>query len=90
MPASPAGVERSRLRKRFWRREASVVTVVVWSPNAPTVNTTAELRGLSTLKERVGDNGGELKVEQTDGRFLTAAAFEHLPSTTPPSAARED
>ncbi|WP_218137790.1 hypothetical protein [Streptomyces sp. cf386] len=54
------------------------------------MNTTAELRGLSTLKERVGDNGGELKVEQTDGRFLTAAAFEHLPSTTPPSAARED
>lgn len=39
-----------------------------------------ELRGLSTLRERVVGNGGELKVEQQDGRFLTAAAFPHLPS----------
>ncbi|WP_333486335.1 hypothetical protein [Streptomonospora mangrovi] len=29
IPASPAAVERSRLRNRFCRREASVVTVVV-------------------------------------------------------------
>jgi two-component system, NarL family, sensor histidine kinase DesK len=36
-----------------------------------------ELRGLSTLKERVAGNGGELTVEQKDGRFLTAAAFPH-------------
>ncbi|MFC9678252.1 sensor histidine kinase [Streptomyces sp. NPDC056948] len=35
------------------------------------------LSGLSTLRERVGDNGGELTVEQTDGRFLTAAAFSN-------------
>ncbi|MFC4012973.1 sensor histidine kinase [Nonomuraea purpurea] len=36
-----------------------------------------ELRGLATLRERVADNGGELTVEQKDGRFLTAAAFPH-------------
>ncbi|WP_370948772.1 sensor histidine kinase [Amycolatopsis sp. cg5] len=33
------------------------------------------LRGLSTLRERLADNGGELTVEQRDGRFLTAAEF---------------
>ncbi|MFE3140710.1 sensor histidine kinase [Streptomyces scopuliridis] len=48
------------------------------------------LRGLATLKERVGDNGGELTVEQENGRFLTAAAFPGLRSATPPTAARED
>ncbi|GAA3013979.1 sensor histidine kinase [Streptosporangium longisporum] len=36
-----------------------------------------ELRGLATLGERVAGNGGELTVEQKDGRFLTAAAFPH-------------
>ncbi|AWS43077.1 sensor histidine kinase [Streptosporangium sp. 'caverna'] len=36
-----------------------------------------ELRGLATLRERVAGNGGELTVEQKDGRFLTAAAFPH-------------
>ncbi|GAA4926390.1 two-component system sensor histidine kinase DesK [Nonomuraea thailandensis] len=36
-----------------------------------------ELRGLATLRERVVANGGELTVEQEDGRFLTAAAFPH-------------
>ena len=39
-----------------------------------------ELRGLSNLMERLADNGGELTVEQRDGRFLTAAAFPHLSS----------
>ncbi|MFF4166569.1 sensor histidine kinase [Streptomyces sp. NPDC001741] len=34
-----------------------------------------ELRGLAALRERVVDNGGELLVEQEDGRFRTAAAF---------------
>ncbi|MFE2499328.1 sensor histidine kinase [Streptomyces scopuliridis] len=48
------------------------------------------LSGLATLKERVGDNGGELTVEQENGRFLTAAAFPALRSATPPTAARED
>jgi two-component system sensor histidine kinase DesK len=50
------------------------------------------LSGLANLKERVGDNGGELTVEQDNGRFLTAAAFPGLDSATLPlpSAARED
>ncbi|GAB2983116.1 histidine kinase [Streptomyces pseudoechinosporeus] len=48
------------------------------------------LSGLATLKERVGDNGGELTVEQKDGRFLTAAAFPPLRSAALPSAARKD
>ncbi|MBT3150033.1 sensor histidine kinase [Streptomyces sp. CHD11] len=33
------------------------------------------LSGLSTLRERVADNGGELIVEKGDGRFLTRAQF---------------
>lgn len=41
-----------------------------------------ELRGLATLRERVVGNGGELTVEQKDGRFLTAAAFPHGRSDT--------
>ncbi|MEU6679054.1 histidine kinase [Streptomyces sp. NPDC046925] len=48
------------------------------------------LGGLATLRERVGDSGGELTVEQRDGRFVTAAEFPSLRSTTPPFAARED
>ncbi|GLY37723.1 hypothetical protein Amsp01_037470 [Amycolatopsis sp. NBRC 101858] len=34
-----------------------------------------ELGGLATLRHRLGENGGELEVSRTDGRFLTAAAF---------------
>ncbi|MFG1642187.1 sensor histidine kinase [Amycolatopsis sp. NPDC049252] len=34
-----------------------------------------ELNGLATLRQRLADNGGELKVDRQDGRFLTAAAF---------------
>ncbi|MFC4563812.1 sensor histidine kinase [Nocardiopsis mangrovi] len=41
-----------------------------------------DLRGLSTLRERVAGEGGELTVEQEDGRFLTAAAFPRLGSDT--------
>lgn len=39
-----------------------------------------ELRGLSALRHRVVADGGELTVEQEDGRFVTAAAFPHLRS----------
>ncbi|MEV6752958.1 histidine kinase [Streptomyces sp. NPDC051214] len=49
-----------------------------------------KLGGLATLKERVGDDGGELTVEQKDGRFVTAAAFPRPGSATPPFLARED
>ncbi|WP_240519614.1 sensor histidine kinase [Amycolatopsis antarctica] len=34
-----------------------------------------ELSGLRTLKRRVADDGGELRVEQREGRFTTAAEF---------------
>ncbi|MEZ0113452.1 two-component system sensor histidine kinase DesK [Catenulispora sp. EB89] len=39
-----------------------------------------ELGGLSILGQRLADNGGELTVEQKDGRFLTAAAFPRFVS----------
>ncbi|MFD4539156.1 sensor histidine kinase [Streptomyces bauhiniae] len=35
------------------------------------------LSGLSTLRARVADNGGELTVAKRDGRFLTQAQFPH-------------
>ncbi|GGM17402.1 sensor histidine kinase [Micromonospora yangpuensis] len=34
-----------------------------------------ELRGLAALRQRVADDGGELTVEQRDGRFWTAAVL---------------
>ncbi|RKN45512.1 sensor histidine kinase [Micromonospora endolithica] len=40
-----------------------------------TADTLPELRGLSALRQRLAGDGGELTVEQTDGRFLTAAVF---------------
>jgi two-component system sensor histidine kinase DesK len=46
-----------------------------------------ELSGLAALRHRLVENGGELVVSRTDGRFLTAAAFR---SKTPPSKIRED
>lgn len=42
----------------------------------------SELGGLSARRERVAGDGGELTVEQKDGRFLTAATFPHLRSDT--------
>ncbi|MEU4835133.1 hypothetical protein [Streptosporangium sp. NPDC023615] len=47
-----------------------------------------ELRGLATLGERVADGGGELRVEQQDGRFLTAAAFPRGRSETAPRSGK--
>jgi two-component system sensor histidine kinase DesK len=44
------------------------------APEAPL----PELGGLATLKDRVAGDGGDLTVEQRDGRFLTAADFPHL------------
>jgi two-component system sensor histidine kinase DesK len=41
-----------------------------------------ELGGLAALRHRLVENGGELVVSRTDGRFLTAAAF--------PAKTRED
>lgn len=36
------------------------------------------LGGLAALRARVADNGGELTVEQKDGRFLTSARFPRV------------
>ncbi|WP_369215468.1 sensor histidine kinase [Streptomyces flavofungini] len=44
------------------------------------------LRGLAVLRERVGDNGGELTVEQQEGRFVTAAEF---PAQAPPTGRKD-
>ncbi|GAA2117106.1 hypothetical protein GCM10009780_75990 [Actinomadura alba] len=38
-------------------------------------NSPPELRGLSALRQRVSGDGGELTVEQHEGRFRTAAMF---------------
>ncbi|WP_326550334.1 sensor histidine kinase [Micromonospora sp. NBC_01813] len=63
--------------------QASQVEITVSRSGITVVNDGApltplpELRGLATLRERVAGNAGELTVEQTDGRFLTAATFPH-------------
>ncbi|PZG00284.1 sensor histidine kinase [Micromonospora endophytica] len=49
-----------------------------------------QLRGLSALRQRVADDGGELTVEQTDQRFLTAAAFPPARVDAAPTARKED
>ncbi|MFG1837259.1 hypothetical protein ACGFH8_02335 [Micromonospora sp. NPDC049175] len=40
-----------------------------------TDTTPPELRGLAALRQRVAGDGGELTVEQQQGRFRTAATF---------------
>ncbi len=49
-----------------------------------------ELRGLAALRQRVVDDGGELSVEQRDGRFRTAAVFAPARADAAPTVARED
>ncbi|TXL87187.1 histidine kinase [Streptomyces sp. IB2014 016-6] len=56
------------------------------APHAPL----PRLGGLAALRERVGDSGGELTVEQENGRFLTAAEFSHPGAATPRPPARKD
>lgn len=73
-------------RVRITLSEAGITIVNDGAPQGPLPG----LGGLAALKERVGDNGGELTVEQKDGRFLTAAVFPRTGSATPPSAALED
>ncbi|MGN9809591.1 sensor histidine kinase [Micromonospora sp. BQ11] len=55
-----------------------------------TSDTLPELRGLATLKQRVAADRGELTVEQTDGRFLTAATFPPARADAAPTAPRKD
>lgn len=73
-------------RVRITLSEAGITIVNDGAPQGPLPG----LGGLAALKERVGDNGGELTVEQKDGSFLTAAVFPRTGSATPPSAALED
>ena len=56
---------------RITLSETGITIVNDGVPDAPL----PELRGLANLRDRVADNGGELTVEQKDGRFRTAAAF---------------
>ncbi|MEW1925772.1 histidine kinase [Streptomyces sp. NPDC088360] len=73
-------------RVRITLSESGITIVNDGAPKAPL----PVLGGLATLKERVGDSGGELTVEQQDGRFRTAAVFASPPPTTPPSPAPKD
>lgn len=55
-----------------------------------TADAPAELSGLSVLKQRVAGDGGELTVQQHDGRFRTAAVFPPAHTGTTPAARRDD
>ncbi|MFI9531093.1 sensor histidine kinase [Micromonospora rosaria] len=55
-----------------------------------TAGTLPELRGLAALRQRVTGDGGELIVEQSDERFLTAAAFPPARAHAAPTASGED
>ncbi|MFD9867573.1 sensor histidine kinase [Streptomyces niveus] len=72
-------------RVRITLSRSGITIVNDGAPDAPL----PELGGLATLKERVGDSGGELTVEQENGRFLTAAEFPHLGAATPRTPARK-
>ncbi|GAA1298261.1 sensor histidine kinase [Saccharothrix xinjiangensis] len=56
---------------RITLSSSSITILNDGAPRAPR----PELRGLAALGQRVAADGGELTVEQSDGRFLTAAAF---------------
>ncbi|MFC9603655.1 sensor histidine kinase [Streptomyces niveus] len=73
-------------RVRITLTRSGITIVNDGAPDAPL----PELGGLATLKERVGDSGGGLTVEQENGRFLTAAEFPHLGAATPRSPERKD
>ncbi|WP_431874843.1 sensor histidine kinase [Micromonospora marina] len=49
-----------------------------------------KLRGLSALRQRVADDGGELAVELADGRFRTAAVFPPVLLDASPNASEGD
>ncbi|MEV4713456.1 histidine kinase [Micromonospora sp. NPDC049374] len=55
-----------------------------------TSDTLPELRGLSSLRQRLAADGGELAVEQQDGRFLTAARFPPARADAPTGGAAKD
>ncbi|QLQ35348.1 sensor histidine kinase [Micromonospora robiginosa] len=49
-----------------------------------------ELRGLAALRQRVAGDGGELSVEECDGRFRTAVVFPPVRAGAAPTVSRED
>ena len=53
-------------------------------------DTLPELRGLSSLRQRLAADGGELAVEKQDGRFLTAARFPAARADAATGGAAED
>ncbi|MFI7069838.1 sensor histidine kinase [Micromonospora sediminicola] len=55
-----------------------------------TADTPPELRGLSALRQRLADDGGQLIVEQHEGRFRTAATFPPARGAVQPPALKED
>ncbi|MEV2236643.1 histidine kinase [Micromonospora sp. NPDC049891] len=55
-----------------------------------TGDTLPDLRGLSVLRQRVAGDGGELTVEQQDGRFRTAARFPPARAAASPGTQRKD
>ncbi|WP_204001933.1 sensor histidine kinase [Micromonospora lutea] len=55
-----------------------------------TGDTPPDLRGLSVLRQRVAGDGGELTVEQQDGRFRTAARFPPARAAASPGTQRKD
>ncbi|MGC5014911.1 sensor histidine kinase [Streptosporangium sp. DT93] len=65
------------------RIDLSASGIAIVNDGAPEAPLPA-LRGLATLRERVAAGGGELTVEQKDGRFLTAATFPHDDSDAAP------
>ncbi|MGA4687218.1 MULTISPECIES: sensor histidine kinase [Micromonospora] len=65
----------------------SGITIVNDGVNA---DSPPKLRGLSALRQRVADDGGELTVELADGRFLTAAVFPPVLLDASPAASEGD
>lgn len=53
-------------------------------------DTPPQLRGLSALRQRVAGDGGELIVEQHEGRFRTAATFPPARGAATPPTPKED
>ncbi|WP_328340450.1 sensor histidine kinase [Micromonospora sp. NBC_00421] len=54
-----------------------------------TADTPPQLRGLSALRQRVAGDGGQLNVEQHEGRFQTAATFPPARGAVSPPAREE-
>lgn len=65
----------------------SGVTIV---NDGATADTPPQLRGLSVLKQRLAGDGGELIVEQHDGRFRTAATFPAAHGSVAPPGPGKD